>query len=299
MDDRVALRAWYAPRRTAYPWRSDRPDPYLVLVSEVMLQQTQASRVAPAYRRFVRSFPTIRRLAAASPRDVLGMWAGLGYNRRAVAIREAARAVVRDHRGRVPSDPAVLRGLPGIGPYTAAAVASIAYGAPLPALDVNVRRVVARARLGRNAAEAGGPAVASAAEAWLERNDPGAWNQALMDLGREVCRPAPRCSICPLAGGCRYRRGERASESRTPGGRRQEPFAGSLREVRGLVVRALLDRPVTTLAGLAGRTGAPSPRVAEAVRALARDAVVSAGPAALAGRPSGRVSLGRRASNDG
>src|SRR5438876_715357 len=113
-----------------------------------MLQQTQAARVAPAFGRFVERFPTVRDLAAAPRAEVLRAWAGLGYNRRAVALSEAARAIVRDHSGRVPSDPAALQRLPGVGPYTAAAVASLAYGVPAPALDTNVRRVVARARVG-------------------------------------------------------------------------------------------------------------------------------------------------------
>jgi A/G-specific adenine glycosylase len=280
-----ALRAWYEPRRDAYPWRR-RPDPYRVLVSEIMLQQTQAARVAPAFRSFLRRFPTVRALAGASRSDVLRAWGTLGYNRRAVALHEAARAIVAHHRGRVPSDEAELVRLPGVGPYTAAAVLSLAFGRSVPAMDTNVARVVGRARLGVDGASPA--AVRTAAASWIDRDDPSAWNQALMDLGREVCRPRPRCDECPLASTCRFRRAQRA-----PGGTRtrQSPFAGSFRQVRGGVVRVLRAQPGATLDSMAREFGEPIERVAAAVAALAADGVVSAGRAALAGRPGGRVRL--------
>ncbi len=124
---REALRAWYRPRRRAYAWRRTR-DPYAVLVSEFMLQQTQAPRVEPLFTAFLQRFPSVATLGEASRADVLRAWAGLGYNRRAVRLHEAARAIVREHDGRVPSDLAALLRLPGVGPYTASAVASIAFG---------------------------------------------------------------------------------------------------------------------------------------------------------------------------
>ena len=253
-----------------------------------MLQQTQASRVAPAYRAFLERFPTVWSLAAASPRDVVAAWDGLGYNRRAVALSESARTIVGDHGGRVPSDPVVLQRLPGVGPYTAAAVASIAFGAPVAAVDTNARRIVARAFLGVEPDEAPAAEIRALAEKWLDREDPGAWNQALMDLGREVCRPLARCDVCPLRPGCRF-----AAEGREPriGKGRQPPFEGSFRQVRGAVVSRLRCRPDATLAGLAGETGLPLDCVASAVVALALDGLVEAGPAALAGRLRGRVRL--------
>jgi A/G-specific adenine glycosylase len=281
------LRAWYRPRREAYPWRA-RPTPYRVLVSEVMLQQTQASRVAPAFRRFLRRFPSLRSLARAPRREVIRAWAGLGYNRRAVSLAEAARTIVRDHGGRVPRDPAVLLTLPGVGPYTAAAVASLAYGEAVPALDVNVRRVVARARLGAEPAESQPKAVESAAVAWLDRRDPGAWNQALMDLGREVCRPVPRCGTCPIAAGCRFRRSGR---NPSPHPRRQPPFEGSLRQLRGQIVNALRVSGSMSVDALARSLGGPVDSVHEAVQGLAADRLVEAGPAALAGTLDGRLRL--------
>ncbi len=282
---RRALLAWYGPRRRAYPWREAR-DPYRVLVSEVMLQQTQALRVAPAYRSFVRRFPTIRALARAPRADVVRAWGSLGYNRRAVALSEAARIIVRDHRGRVPADPEILAGLPGVGPYTAAAVASLGHGVPVPAIDTNVQRVVARARIGRDGAA---PAeVQEAAAAWLDRSEPGSWNQALMDLGREVCRPAPRCPACPLSGSCLFR-----ASGGTPRGerRRQGRFEGSFRQLRGGIVRELRGVHSVTLASLAARLDRSTADVASVVGRLSVEGLVRAGPAALAGRPSGRVRL--------
>jgi len=124
---RGALRAWYRPRREGYPWRRQGVDPYAVLVSEVMLQQTQAARVASAFEGFLRRFPDVSSLAAASRADVIRAWAGLGYHRRAVALHEAARTIVRVHGGMVPRDPRALQQLPGIGRYTASAVAAIAF----------------------------------------------------------------------------------------------------------------------------------------------------------------------------
>ena len=268
---REALRAWYAPRRRAYPWRGSH-DPYAVWVSEVMLQQTQASRVVPAFRSFLRRFPTVRALAAAPRRDVVREWGGLGYNRRAVRLSEAARAIVRDHGGRIPRDPATLRELPGVGPYTAAAVASLGFGEPVAVVDTNVRRVVARVHLGIDGHEATAKEVWALADAWLDRDDPITWNQAVMDLGREVCRPKPRCDVCPLARVCRFRlagsiaaRGPRA--------------AGAVRGLRrgrfgerscGRCARTRRSRRTR----LADETGFPPDRIDAAVGTLTVDGLV-------------------------
>jgi A/G-specific adenine glycosylase len=252
-----------------------------------MLQQTQAARVAPAYRAFLRRFPSVASLAGASPGSVLRAWAGLGYNRRAVALHRAARTVVREHGGRVPSDPDVLCGLPGIGPYTAAAVASMAFGIPVAAIDTNVSRVVRRAVLGRDDAP---PAdIAGSASDWLDAGDPGGWNQALMDLGREVCRPAPRCDACPLSRTCAFRR-SRAPVA-PPASPRQPAFDGSSRQLRGAIVRALRDRGSASLARLSRDTGRPLGSVADAVAAMSAEGILRAGPAALRGEPGGRARL--------
>jgi A/G-specific adenine glycosylase len=267
---REALRAWYAPRRDAYPWRGSH-DPYAVWVSEVMLQQTQASRVVPAFGSFLRRFPTVRALAVAPRRDVVAQWGGLGYNRRAVRLSQAARAIVRDHGGRIPHDKDELLELPGVGPYTAAAVASLGFGEPVAVVDTNVRRVVSRVHLGVDGHEVPAKEVWGLAEEWLDRDDPVSWNQALMDLGREVCRPKPRCDVCPLAGVCRFRR-DGATASR--GLSRQESFEGSTRQVRGAVVNALRSHPWLTPARLASETGFPVDRVDAAVATLSVDGLV-------------------------
>jgi len=237
----------------------------------VMLQQTQASRVVTAFGSFLRRFPTVRALAAATRGDVVREWGGLGYNRRAVRLSEAARIVVRDHGGRIPRDPATLRGLPGVGPYTAAAVASLGFGEPVAVVDTNVRRVVSRVHLGVDGHEVSSKEAWGLAEGWLDRDDPVMWNQALMDLGRAVCRPEPRCDVCPLAGVCRFRRDGAAA---TRGPTRQGSFEGSTRQVRGAVVRALRSHPWLTPAQLASKTGFPVDRVDAAVATLSVDGLV-------------------------
>ena len=277
---------WFEPRRHAYPWRGT-SDPYAVLVSEIMLQQTQAARVVPVFERFLGRFPTVAALADASRADVVRAWEGLGYNRRAVALSEAARAIVRDHHERVPGDPDELKRLPGIGQYTAAAIASFAYGATIAAVDTNVRRVVARARLGREPGEVRRDTIDDEAGRWLDRRHPADWNQALMDLGRDICRPEPRCEACPIAADCRARSRSRRSRL-SP--RRAAPFEGSMRQVRGGIVRVLRRRSAS-VGELAVQTGFPVERIVDAVEDLVRDGLVVADTAARAGRGNGRVRL--------
>ena len=270
---REPLRAWYAPRRDAYPWRGSH-DPYAVWVSEVMLQQTQANRVVPAFGSFLRRFPTVRALAAASRGDVVREWGGLGYNRRAVRLSEAARVVVRDHGGRIPRDPVALRELPGVGPYTAAAIASLGFGEPVAVVETNVRRVVSRVHLGIDGHEVPAKDVWGLADAWLDRDDPVTWNQAVMDLGREVCRPTPRCDVCPLARRCRFRL---AGSIAGRGPMRQGPFEGSSRQVRGAVVRALRSHASLTRTHLTSETGFTRERVDDAIGTLVTDGLVEEG----------------------
>ncbi|MGZ8571660.1 MAG: A/G-specific adenine glycosylase, partial [Actinomycetota bacterium] len=267
---REALRAWYRPRRRAFAWRRTR-HPYAVLVSEVMLQQTQAPRVEPMFSAVLERFPTVEALGGASRADVLRAWAGLGYNRRAVHLHEAARAIVREHDGRVPRDPAALLRLPGVGPYTASAVASIAFGDRAAAVDVNVARVVARVRRGSESEELPRAELRAGANDWIDPADPGAWNQALMDLGREICRPVPRCDVCPLARWCGYRASGRTGG---PAGRGQGRWEGSSRQARGAVVTALRADDELTLAGLARTTGLDRKRARDALTGLVRDGVV-------------------------
>ena len=269
---RDAVLAWYGPRPHDYPWRSHRPDPYAVLVSEVMLQQTQAARVAPIYRRFLERFPDVRALSSAARAEVLRAWEGLGYHRRALALREAASVIVRDHGAAVPGDPAALQALPGIGPYTAAAVASIAFGEPVAAVDTNVWRIAARLIDGVEPGQIHPRRAWDVAQALLDRSNPGAWNQAMMDLGRFVCRPAPRCDGCPVRDRCRF-----ARSGREPGepARRQAPFDGSSRQARGRVLAVLRDRGGATLGEIADVSGLPAGRVVAAARALATDGIIT------------------------
>ena len=285
-EAREALLVWDRAHRVGYPWRRTEWDPYATLVSEVMLQQTQASRVAPIFEAFLARFPSIEALAAAPRGDVLTAWAGLGYHRRAVALHEAARAIVRDLGGRVPGEVAALRALPGVGPYTAAAVASIAFDVPVAAVDTNVRKVIARLVFGAERDEITPRQAGEEAAAWLDPDRPGEWNQAVMNLGRDVCRTRPRCEACPLADVCRFRASGREGR---PSVRRQSAFHGSVRQVRGAVVATLRETSPSTLGAIALATGWPRDRVTDAVAALHGDGVVEASPAALDGRPRGRV----------
>jgi len=206
----VELLRWYEREARDLPWRRTR-DPWAILVSEVMLQQTQAARVVPYYERFLARFPDPAACAAAPAAAVLRAWSGLGYNRRALALHRAAGVVAREGW---PDD---LSSLPGVGPYTAAAVASFAFGASVLAVDVNVRRVLSRRGL-----EVAEPSPQL--------------NQALMELGATVCTArAPRCEVCPLAEGCEGPGGA------APRGRARARFEDTDRFVRGRVVAALAE----------------------------------------------------------
>src|SRR5439155_3034484 len=211
-------------------------------------------------------------LAAASRGEVLGEWADLGYHRRAVALHAAARIIVRTHGGTVPRDPAALRRVPGVGPNAASAGAAIAFGRALVAMDVNVRRVTSRVVLGDEPEDGHDPQIGAAARLLLDRRDPGAWNQAMMDLGREVCRPTPRCEVCPFRRWCRYRGAGR--NRRSTAAQKQQPFEGSNRQVRGRIVAALRERPSAGLSGLAAATGFAVGRIESAVDGLIRDGIV-------------------------
>ena len=200
------LLGWFRKRGRKLPWRETR-DPYHIVVSEFMLQQTQASRVAEYYPRFLKRYPTVHDLAKASPGRVREAWDGLGYYRRAANLHRLAQAVVKHHHGRVPDRPGVLRTLPGVGPYTAAAVATFAYERLEAPVDTNVARVlrrVFRPRLHHGAR--GERTLQRLARAVLPRRGRAAWefNQALMDLGAVHCRARkPRCPACPVKSACK------------------------------------------------------------------------------------------------
>jgi A/G-specific adenine glycosylase len=195
---RAPLLRWYARHARDLPWRRTR-DPYAIWVSEIMLQQTQVRTVLPYYERFLERFPDVASLAAANEEEVLAAWSGLGYYRRARALHAGARLLLERHSGVLPGDAETLRTLPGIGRYTAGAIASIAFGRPEPVLDGNVRRVLARVLTLDD------DRTLWAAAAELVRGDrPGRLNEALMELGALVCTAAaPNCSGCPVRGNCR------------------------------------------------------------------------------------------------
>ncbi len=289
----TALLTWFERHgRSALPWRTDR-DPYRIVVSEFMLQQTQVDRVVPIFEAFVAAWPSFDVLAAASQADVVRAWAGLGYNSRAVRLHRLARAVRDDHAGRLPRDEESLRALPGVGPYTARAIAAFAFDADVVAIDTNIRRIIHRTQLGLE-----WPPRASAAEldelaSALVPPDAGyAFNSALMDLGATLCSArAPKCLLCPLRASCAAAPVDAATlafaaATYAPGRTPQErlPFEATTRYVRGRVLdrlRALAPGEAISLLHLATELGprlAPNHRepraFASIVAGLERDGFV-------------------------
>jgi A/G-specific adenine glycosylase len=196
---RTKLLRWYDRNRRRLPWRRT-GDPYAIWIAETMLQQTQVKTVIPYYRRFLRAFPTLAALDRAHLEKVLALWSGLGYYRRAENLKKSAKKIMREHGGELPRQYGALRALPGIGPYTAGAVMSIAFHRPYPALDGNGRRVLSRL-FAVNAEKR----LGEIAGRLVQGPRPGDFNQALMDLGSAVCFPRePRCPACPVAGDCAW-----------------------------------------------------------------------------------------------
>jgi len=282
---RARLLAWWDAGHRDLPWRRAR-DPYAVLVSEIMLQQTQVSRVVPKFEAFMVSFPTIAALAAASVAEVIRAWSGLGYNRRAVNLHRLACHVVEEHGGELPRSAEALRRLPGIGAYTARAGAAIAFGEGAAPVDTNVRRVLTRFGDGPEADRS--PAgVQGLADAMLAHDRPGDWSQALMELGARVCLPLPDCPACPLREECatapvaRVIR-ERRAAYRAGGAGRAERFEHSNRFYRGRIVEMLrvADGGQLSIDECGGRlrldyTAADRPWLVELLAGLARDRLVS------------------------
>lgn len=249
--------AWYQRNRRDLPWRRTR-DPWAILVSEVMLQQTQAARVVGVYERFMAVYPNPEDFARASAAEVVAAWEDLGYLRRARHLAAAARVIATC------GWPADLTELPGVGRYTAAAVRAFAGGESVAAVDVNLRRVLSRWE-GRVLPV---PAAEVAASRQLDRGRPADWNQAMMDLGAGLCRPrAPRCDRCPVTDWCRDPNVELPSS-------RQSPFEGSVRQARAALLKRLAtsDQP---LAGLAEELDLDPVTVAKAVEDLMGEGAVT------------------------
>ncbi len=249
---RRRLLAWYDSNRRDLPWRRS-ADPYRVWLSEIMLQQTRVAAVLEHYRDFLTRFPSVGKLAAAPLESVLAAWSGLGYYRRARSLHRAARQIVDRHDGRLPPTLAELRALPGIGRYTAAAVASIAYGVPVAVVDGNVERVLSRllavAESLPNEPNAEKAAASmrdywALAEALLQRRRPGDWNQAMMELGAMVCLPRePLCTQCPWQRWCK-------SATRSKSSAMPAPVAGT-KNSKSLAIHAF---------AIAGADSAPQRR---------------------------------------
>lgn len=276
-DVTPAVLAWGAPRLRDLPWRHTR-DPWAVLVSEMMLQQTQVARVEARWASFLDRFPTPADCAASSLGDVLREWQGLGYPRRARNLHATATLVVERHGGRLPATLPELLALPGIGPYTARAVRVFAFEHDDAVVDTNIARVLARVageRLTAPQAQAVADALVPTGQGWV-------WNQALMDLGATRCRPVPICAHCPLARHCAWAMAGRPepdpAQASAGVSRRQARFDGSDRQARGRLLAALARAPVSDAPGVMGLRDQPD-RAGRLVAALvAEGLVVRRGP---------------------
>jgi A/G-specific adenine glycosylase len=271
MPFQPSILSWYAKHKRDLPWRKTE-DPYKILVSEIMLQQTQVDRVIPKYLAFLQKFPTPRKLAEAETAEVLRLWSGLGYNRRAVNLQKAAQIVAQ--RGW----PDELSVLPGIGPYTSAAVSAFAFNKDVPVIDTNIRRIFSRYLFrGKGTAEQIDAAVAEHIPLGKSRD----WNNALMDFGSSICTASsPGCSSCPLRNDCTaFKAGTTEYLKIAPP---QKKFEGSRRQVRGRIVKLLTLEPLT-VAVLQKRLEKPAALVTDVLAELERDGLVM--------RKAGRVSL--------
>lgn len=240
---------FYRKNRRDLPWRNT-TDPYKILVSEVMLQQTQVSRVEKKYPEFLRAFPTVKKLATASTGGVLKAWQGMGYNRRALSLKRAAEIIVREHKGKVPSDPMLLEALPGIGHYTARAICTFAFNAPHVFIETNIRRVYIHHFFPR-AQNVPDKKLLPRIEATLDQRNPCEWYAALMDYGSALSK----IILNPNRQSKHYVK--------------QKPFKGSNREVRGMIVRHITKAGATTVSGLSKVV--PNERLQEVVEALVRE----------------------------
>lgn len=268
---------WYRTHARDLPWRGDTAGPWGVLVSEIMLQQTPVARVEPAWRDWMARWPTPAALAAATRADAVRAWGTLGYPRRAVRLHDAAMLIVREYGGHVPAERTDLLRLPGVGSYTAAAVASFAFGGRHAVLDTNVRRVIARALAGTEHPAPGGPSVAerALAEALLPRRAERAarWAVAVMELGALVCTSrAPRCGSCPIADACAWRAAGMPTYSDRP--RRSQAYEGTDRQARGRILGSVRAAASPVAVDALAAAWPEADQRARALRGLAADGLV-------------------------
>ena len=245
------LLQWFETNARDLPWRRTR-DPYAILVSEVMLQQTQVDRVLPYYARFLERFPTVHDLAAAPTAEVIRIWSGLGYNRRAVNLQRAAMVVVNELEGRFPDDPIELKKLPGIGSYTAGAIAAFANEHDVAFLDTNMRRVISRVVFGSESVPES--EALEAANALVPPGHGWTWNQALIEFGALQCTARrPACIVCPLRETCAARPTMQATLGRKSSQVRKTavPFENTTRYYRGRIVETLRGLPQHDRTGIA------------------------------------------------
>ncbi len=254
-----ALLTWWTDHSREVVWRTA-DDPWVILVAEVMSQQTQLDRVNQRLPLFISKFPTPAALAAVGRAEVLAAWSGLGYNRRALRLQEAARHL-SEHGW--PDDSDGLRALPGVGPYTAAAVATLAWGEVVPAIDTNHRRVLSR-WVGRALGTAD---LAEVAWSLICHNRPAEWNQAVMDLAQSACRPEPHCEDCPVAEWC-------VDPTIYVAPTAQPAFQGSLRQARGAILRNLVNGP-QSFDDLLEKTSLPTERLQSGLASLVGEDVVT------------------------
>jgi A/G-specific adenine glycosylase len=286
------LLAWYARHARDLPWRAPRTTPWSVLVSEIMLQQTPVVRVIPAHREWLARWPTPPALAAEPAGEAVRQWGRLGYPRRALWLHQTATIVTARHGGAIPADVDALLALPGIGAYTAAAVASFAFGQRHAVLDTNVRRVLARLVAGRTR-PAAAPSVAERrmAESLLPAEPAVAarWSVAVMELGALVCSAgSPRCTACPVARDCAWLAAGRPAEPAAEAGRRAQRYDGTDRQCRGRLLAVLRDSRAPATDADFGAVWADQAQLARALDGLVADGLVDPlldGRYALPGSP--------------
>ena len=298
----AAILQWYSSHARDLPWRRPNAGPWAVLVSEIMLQQTPVSRVLPAYAAWLERWPAPPALAAASPADAVRQWGRLGYPRRALRLHTSAQAITERHGGQVPDSLEALRALPGVGSYTAAAVASFAFGQAHAVLDTNVRRVLARLVRGDLLPPPGLTAMETKLAESLLPAEPGLaprWSVAVMELGALVCiADRPRCPDCPVVSECAWYRAGRPASDPHQARRRSQAYEGTDRQCRGRLLAVLRESDGPVPAALLDAAWADERQRARALASLVADGLAERLPGGRYALPAGRAAARERAAQD-